>query len=103
VLLKEKHAKASDYPMGRVRSIVTNDIDEVTGATVLKGRTGELVNRHVNSLIYLFSPPDVEDCERHAVDTVAVDSGNTEHQRPVRAAAVACRDKIAQLKQSDCI
>ena len=36
-----------------------NDLGEVTGATILKGRYREIVKRHVNSLILLLSPVKV--------------------------------------------
>ena len=54
--MKEKCAKAVDYPSGVGRDTQVNDLGEVTGASVWKGTSKELVKIHVNSLIYLFSP-----------------------------------------------
>ena len=47
--------KAADFPMGVVQNLQVNDLGDVTGATILKGRSREIVKRHVNSLILLLS------------------------------------------------
>ena len=56
VLIKEPYSKPSQYPMGIVREVVINDLGEVTGVTLLKGKTGELTKRHVTNLIFLLRP-----------------------------------------------
>lgn len=56
ILLKEVHFKSSDFPLARVISIVTNDIGEVTDVTAKKGKTREIVKRHVTSVIPLMRP-----------------------------------------------
>ena len=56
VLIKEPFHKPSQYPMGIVKDIVTNDLGEVTGATVLNGKTHEVTKRHVSNLIFLLRP-----------------------------------------------
>ena len=53
VLLKDEYVKANQYPMGRVIRTTCNDLDEVTGAEIKKGRTGEIVKRHITSVIPL--------------------------------------------------
>lgn len=53
VLLKEVHTKPNNYPMGLVKDIEVNSNSEVTGAVILKGRTKELVKRHITTLIPL--------------------------------------------------
>ena len=53
VLLKEDHTKQSNYPMARVKKITLNELGEVTGATVFKGRTKETVKRHSSVIIPL--------------------------------------------------
>ena len=53
VLLKDEYIKANQYPMGRVTKTVVNDLDEVTGVEIKKGKTGETVKRHVTSVIPL--------------------------------------------------
>ena len=65
VLLKEENMKQTNYPMGRVKSVTVNDMGEVTGAIVYKGRTGESVKRHASALIPLLRD-----------HTVQVDTGN---------------------------
>ena len=51
VLIKDLLVKPVNYPMGIIRSIVKNNMDEVTGVEVFKGDTKELVKRHVNTII----------------------------------------------------
>lgn len=53
VLLKELHCKPTNYPMGLVKEVQTNDLGETTCASVLKGATGEIVKRHASVLIPL--------------------------------------------------
>ena len=47
----------STYPMGIVKKMEINTLGEVTAATVLKGKTRELVYRHASSSIQL-APTD---------------------------------------------
>ena len=42
--------------MGIVRDVTLNEVGEVTGVTLLKGRTGEVNKRHSSNLIFLFRP-----------------------------------------------
>ncbi|XP_068229237.1 uncharacterized protein [Palaemon carinicauda] len=56
VLIKEPYSKPNQYPMGIVHDVVLNELGEVTGVTLLKGRTGELTKRHSSNLIFLFRP-----------------------------------------------
>ena len=55
VLLIEKNSKRNVYPMGRVVSVESNDLGEVTAARVLKGDSREVVYRHATSLILLLA------------------------------------------------
>ncbi|MCL4120237.1 UNVERIFIED_CONTAM: hypothetical protein GTU68_007315, partial [Idotea baltica] len=55
VLLNEFHCKPFNYPMGRVKEIVFNDINKVTGAIFFRGDTKELVKRHSSTLIPLLT------------------------------------------------
>ena len=48
--------KPSNYPMGIVRKVTMNDLDEVTDIIVFKGASRETVRRHVTSIIPLLSP-----------------------------------------------
>lgn len=61
VLLKEDNCKMNNYPMGIVKEIRTNCNDEVTGVTLLKGKTREVVKRHVSSLIPILSVGEPSD------------------------------------------
>ena len=86
VLLKEPHLKANQYPLARVTKIYSNILDEVTDVEVLKGRTEEVVKRHVTSVIpYLRCEPPDDDCSESEKSAVKTDS------RPSRAAAIASR------------
>ena len=58
ILLKEDHMKFNNYPLAIVNDIVVNSIDEVTDVHALKGKTGEIVKRHVTSVIPLLSCDD---------------------------------------------
>ena len=58
VILREPLLKPSDFPMAAVRDVQINDNGEVTGVTAYKGRTRELVKRHVSSVIPLLSSTD---------------------------------------------
>ena len=37
VLIKDDYTKSVNYPLGKVKQIVVNDIGEVTGAIIQKG------------------------------------------------------------------
>lgn len=64
VLLKEQFVKPNNYPMGIVRKITKNTKGEVTGASIFKGRTREVVKRHVSQLILLLSKDDEINTEK---------------------------------------
>lgn len=55
VLLKEQFSKPSNYPMGIVREVQINSLGEVTGATIFKSNSRELVKRHSSTIIPLLS------------------------------------------------
>jgi hypothetical protein len=61
VLLKEEHTKPVNYPVAIVRKVVINEQGEVTGVLVFKGKTRELVKRHVNVIIPLMRVTDCSD------------------------------------------
>ena len=106
VLLKEKHTKAADYPMGIVRKIQVNDLDEVTGATILKGKSREIVTRHVNSLILLLSPVIDGGSISPGRELDAAGGGtkvNTLESTSVRGAALRCRHKNSTLAELNLI
>ena len=49
----EQHSKAANYPIGIIKEVFINEMGEVTGVEVFKGKTREVVKRHVTSLIPL--------------------------------------------------
>ena len=51
VLIKEVNTKPHNYPLAIVKSVQKNINDEVTSATLKKGKTRELTKRHVSTLI----------------------------------------------------
>ena len=55
VLIKEQFCKPTNYPMGVVKELQVNSLGEVTGATILKGNSRELVKRHSSTIIPLLS------------------------------------------------
>ena len=98
VLIKEPFHKPSQYPMGIVKDIVTNDLGEVTGATVLKGKTHEVTKRHVSNLIFLLRPSATPEPE-----TVSITPSDTqtpeETSRFTRKAARISREKTQKMLQ----
>ena len=80
--------------MGRVESVITNDLGETTAAYVYKGGTKEKVYRHVTSLILLVSVDNFNSGK--SKDLVAGDSVRSENLRPrsQRKAAILCGKKL---------
>ena len=60
VLVEEEHTKRTNLPMGRILEVQINNLNEVTGALVLKGATGEKVKRHSSVLIPLLTDSEWE-------------------------------------------
>ena len=58
VLLKGENVKALNYPLARVVKLFRNALNEVTDVQLLKGCTGEIVKRHVSSIIPLLTEQD---------------------------------------------
>lgn len=85
VLIKEPHTKSINFPLGIVKDIVTNDMGETTGALVFKGKTKELVKRHISTLIpYLECNPDYKaDQEPVVVRTDDVPLGRVQREAAV--------------------
>jgi len=99
VLLVEPHTKQSNYPMGIVRKVNVNSIDEVTSAVVFKGGTREEVFRHATSLILLMRSESDKSNESNAV-TRSVPS-IPDQRRSRRKAANRAREKISELNEND--
>ena len=93
VLLKEEFHKSSQYPMGVVKEVVVNSLGEVTGATVLKGCTRELVKRHSSVLIPLLSSSDSTEIESDFDQNNETVKESNNEERPIRQAAIKCKMK----------
>ena len=111
-LIKEVHTKAINYPMAKVLQIQTNDQNEVTGAVLKKGKTNEIIKRHVNSLILLYRPgksteTDQDDNSYETMDdTDVVDGSHSDidldmfsnpSDRPIRKSAKEGRRFLTDL------
>ena len=99
VLLADKFSKRYNYPMGRVCSVETNTLGEVTSAHIIKGVSREKVYRHVTSLIFLLpsectTARDVDNSIPN-LDTACPQR----RQQPLRKAATACRKRLENLQQ----
>ena len=104
VLVKDIHSKPSQYPMGIVKEVLKNSLDEVTGAMVLKGKNREVVKRHASSLILLLSPGDELDLNGSVVKNYdnAEEAIPAKPRKSKRKAAVEGRNKIRKcLRQQD--
>ena len=103
VLLTDKFSKRYNYPMGRVSSVETNVLGEVTSAYVIKGGTREKVYRHVTSLIFLLPSecmnPSPEDTTPSRGDAVLP----IRRQQPLRKAATSCKKKLENLQMQGSI
>ena len=60
VLLKETYSKPNNFPLAKVKDVVTNINGEVTGAIVIKGKTNEVLKRHSSTLVPLLTSNDNE-------------------------------------------
>lgn len=89
VLLKENHCKPGNYPLGVIKSIIKNSLEEVTEVSLLKGKSRETVRRHVTSLIPFMKNSDVIQKPKHPQNAADEVKQNTT-RRPVRKAAAEC-------------
>lgn len=87
VLIKEENMKPNHYPLAIINSVITNDLGEITGAIVKKGRTNELVKRHSSTLI-----PLLESNTKHVENDNSKFPNENKNQRPTRKAALKSRD-----------
>ena len=97
VLIKEPHTKQTNYPMGPVKEVFTNVNNEVTGATVIKGKTRETVKRYLSTLI----PLSRRDEYSSSTDTPIISTGDynvkamgSAESRPKRKASVECTRRL---------
>ena len=86
VLLKELNTKPSNYPMAIVHKLDINSNGEVTGVTLLKGKTKETIKRHISTLIPYLEVKESDKYHRCSPD-VDNDKG-TSNPRARRNAAI---------------
>ena len=95
VLGKENMTKAIDYPIAVVKELTKNIYNEVTGATLMLGKSRRLVKRHVTTLIPLMSSDQNRSDEK-------TESSCDEAVRSKRKAAIDSRAKTkAIVSQED--
>ena len=71
VLLKDPMLKPAQFPLARVLETTKNSIGEVTDIVVKKGGTGEIVRRHVTSVIKYLSVNGEEESSFVPVEEVS--------------------------------
>ena len=99
MLLKEDFTKPNEYPLCKVLSLQTNSLQEVTGVTLKKGKTGEVIHRHISRIIPLFSPKidsvnageNITQTESDKPDSSP--SLNAPEERPKRKAGILSSEK----------
>ena len=96
-LLVEPQTKRSNYPLAKVELTNTNSLGEVTSAILLKGKTGERVFRHTNSLIPLITCiPQNKIAPDGDTEKPQIPKPSTSGRPSTRAAASAARRKLMQ-------
>ena len=58
ILLKDVYIKPNNFEMAIVKSIVFNDLGEVTDVICKKGKTNDFIKRHVASVIQMITLSD---------------------------------------------
>ena len=90
ILLKEVHTKPNNYPMGLVKSIELNSNNEVTGVHLIKGKTKEVVKRHISTLIPILEVNNDYDCiPDEDIDKGSVHKGSVSPSVRRKAAVVS--------------
>jgi len=93
VLIKDPYMKSTMYPMAIVRDLTVNSFGEITSVKLLKGATGELVQRHSTSLVPLLSPKSEIGSSKDEVQINA----RPRNVRPKRQAAMMASSKTKLL------
>ena len=89
--------------MAVVRSVVKDDNDEITGATVMKGSNREVVKRHSSTLIPLLQYNNATDDDNDCESCHEINIGNAQVSRnsAVRKAAKESRLKTRNILTND--
>ena len=97
VLLKEDCHKPVDYPLGRIKSLQVNDLGEITGAVVLKGKTGELVKRHSSVIIPVLKMSECNPTNSDNDEKIPQRAAVAKVLREKRAAAQSSEEKTRKM------
>ena len=114
VIIKEENTKIHHYPMGIVTDILVNHNGEVTGATILKGKTREVTKRHSSNIIPILSPSKETEKGNPKPETmpssISIPKEDQNSLRPgrkkvnsIRKAAQRSRKATRELKEKDLI
>ena len=95
VLLNDGYLKAAHYPLGIVKEVFKNQLNEVTGVLVMKGGTREAVKRHVSSIIPLLD--NNEDDLLPSGESKSETEHHSDERRSKRESAVSSSRKTAKL------
>ena len=93
MLLKEVNTKPSHYPLALMKETVVNDLGEITGAIVFKGKSRESVKRH-SSLLTVS-----EDSNKFNQSGSGVKDEEVFDICPSRKAAMVSREKTKSMLQ----
>ncbi|XP_068243236.1 uncharacterized protein [Palaemon carinicauda] len=98
VLVKEEHTKRSNYPLGLVREVVSNDLGEVTQVTVLKGKTKKITKLHASQIIHFLeiNTTDDEVCNTDNKNVPGADRKKIS-SRPKRKAATVSEERTRKM------
>ena len=88
-----------------VKELQVNIHNEVTGVTVLKGKTREKVKRHISSIILLLRKDEIPRIEEKtpSSDDKKFEENPTKQPREKRKAALNSRKKIMKMAEEDLI
>ena len=103
VLLRETFCKPANYPLGIVKTITKNELDEVTSVEVLKGKTRERVARHVTSIVPLLSLEKEYNDDQQCNNTLNEQSHAGYRSKARRAAAVKAAERNKGLLEANLI
>ena len=90
--------------MGIVLEKITNELNETTSVKIRKGATGEVLRRHVESIIPILSNPEFTENSVNSKESDQISSGEVISRVPYkRQAASAANDRIKALLEKDLI
>ena len=99
VLIKEENCKPMNFPMAIVKEVKSNINNEVTDAILMKGKTREIVKRHVTSLIpILWGEDNSLTTEENETDMVSeLPNSDSLPSKQKRKAAIESQQKTKKI------